>query len=150
MLVLKQFISNLVPEIRFFTAYITWSAYFLIIYCFRSLFSWICDRETILIFHERPRILLFIFFRRREVSLDRCLVDWHIILFVVGEDGQGINLHIWICYTVSMILYKLMLCLDTSPHADTDRYISCHIQRLHPLSTIVIIVIISLPFNFIK
>ena len=57
---------------------ITWSAYFsCAIHCFLSLLSWICDQGTILINHEIPRILLFIIFRRREVNIDRCLVDCH-------------------------------------------------------------------------
>ena len=84
------------PKIPFFTAYITLSAYFLAIYCFRSLLSWIYDRETILINYERPRILLFTFFRRREVSLDQCLVDYYVFVLVVGEDDQQIILHVYI------------------------------------------------------
>jgi len=38
------------------------------------------------------------------VSLDRCLVDCHVFLFVVGEDGQYITLHVCFPFAESVIL----------------------------------------------
>ena len=68
--------------------------------------------ETNLINHKRPRILLFINFKRREVSLDRCLVDCYVFLLLFSEDGSWIILHVCICFAESMTLDYLMMRLD--------------------------------------
>lgn len=82
--------------IPFFTSYTTLSAYFLGAYSFSSLLSWIYDWETIIINYERPHILLFVFFIRREVSYDWCLVDYYAFLFIFGKYCQRIILHVWV------------------------------------------------------
>ena len=98
----------------------------------------------------RDRMLLYTIFRRRGVSLDRCLVDCRVFLLVIGEYGQWIILHVYIMSAESMTLNKLMLYLDTLHLTDTDGYRPYRIQRLHPLSIIGIIIIMLFSFIFIK
>ena len=83
MLVLKQFLSDIVLKTPFVTAYITWSTYFLANYCFQSSLSQICDQEIIFTNYERPHVLLFTFFRRREVSIDCYLVYCHVFFLLL-------------------------------------------------------------------
>ena len=82
---------------RFFTTYITnyicLFSYYLLFPIVILLDLWSRDNSHNSRKNAQFIIFLIINFRRREVSLDRCSVDCHVFLFVVGEDGQSIILH---------------------------------------------------------
>ena len=87
MLVLKQFLSNLVikiPLLLHILLYLSISGYYL----GSGFETW----DINLINHEIPRISLFTIFRRWEVSHDRYLVDCYTSIFVASMNGEWILL----------------------------------------------------------